>query len=236
MRLLLAGLCLCIPAQAQEINQKYSHGSFQDQQFKEVPASEFNNSRIVNSNFYQLETPNSDIFPDDMTGVIFDRCNLDNVKIKGSNTVLPNCSNRKIQVQNDLEDWILDNNLDPVTCTNPFAPNQDPTKIPSQYILKSKINKLDWDQTYGQGIIPDDSQYKVIPTITKTKDKTMTIDVSLVKWQDMQQTQNYYPLCEAPSDVKIKTTHDNQQYAKLKGREITYEIEGEAYRRKDKKR
>jgi hypothetical protein len=97
-------------AWAQEkINEKYSYQDFQDKSFKDVDASEFNDTTIAGSNFFQFEKPYADIFPDGMKNVIFLHCNLDNVdlskcegcKIEGTTT------NKQLKVQNDTEYWIV---------------------------------------------------------------------------------------------------------------------------------
>lgn len=100
------------------INEKYSYKDFMHQSFVDVPASEFNNSTIVGSCFYQEsigeEEVVKDIFPDGLVNVIFEKCNLDNVLIKSGMSLGEKNSNRKIKVQNDWDDWILDDNLKPV--------------------------------------------------------------------------------------------------------------------------
>lgn len=96
------------------INEKYSYKDFMGQDFASVNASEFNNTEIVGSCFYQEAEPETEIFPVGMVGVTFKRCNLDNVKIFPGNTVEGSCCHRKIKVQNDLNDWELDESLKPV--------------------------------------------------------------------------------------------------------------------------
>jgi hypothetical protein len=96
------------------INEKYSFKGFMGQSLKGVPVEEFNNTEIKGSCFYQEAKETdvevlSDIFPDGMVGVTFQRCNLDNVEIPAGNTIDGRCSNRKIKVQNDREDWVLSN-------------------------------------------------------------------------------------------------------------------------------
>jgi hypothetical protein len=102
------------------INEKYSFGDFTGQDFSDIDASEFNNTEIVGSCFYQ-ELPidytgnphGKAIFPSTMTGVVFKRCNLDNVRVIGTNSIDGGC-NRNIRVQNDLEDWVVDSAGNPI--------------------------------------------------------------------------------------------------------------------------
>ncbi len=101
------------------INKKYSFKDFMHKKFLDVDASEFNNTEIKGSCFYQEslwnadslsnspKDPRVDVFPAGMTGVTFTRCNLDNCKIPSGNIIGERNSNRKIRVQNDNEDWVL---------------------------------------------------------------------------------------------------------------------------------
>ena len=99
-------LFLLIPSVAfGAVNEKYSYKDLMDIDLSKINASEFNNSTIVGSNFYQQESPDKDIFPNGLTGVIFEKCNLDNVKIKDGMVLGLGNSNRQIKIQNDLEDW-----------------------------------------------------------------------------------------------------------------------------------
>lgn len=110
------------------INLKYSYKDFTHQNFTEIDPSEFNDSEIVGSCFYQESPYDADaqgnsprtslvnVFPLLMNDVTFLRCNLDNCKIPGEpgrNTVGERSSNRKIRVMNDLEDWVLGNDHKP---------------------------------------------------------------------------------------------------------------------------
>lgn len=104
-------------------NEEYSHQAYpyHGLSFKSVPAKDFNNTIIVGSCFYQEWVEGDldvvkDIFPDDMTGVIFRNCNLDNVYVS-TNNVIEGGTNKKIKVQNDWDDWILDNSFKPVEPT-----------------------------------------------------------------------------------------------------------------------
>ena len=116
-------------------NKKYSGKDFTFINLTKVKASEFNNSEIFGSCFY-AENPTTAVFPKTMKGVTFDRCNLDNVVISEGNTVLPSCTNKKIAIQNDLEDWMLDENLNPVEPINKkgfedLGISIDPADIPA---------------------------------------------------------------------------------------------------------
>lgn len=157
-------------------NKKYSYFIGQNQSFKNRPASEFNNSIIIGANFYQENAPKSDIFPDGMTGVVFKRCNLQNVNIPVGNTVENDCDIRQILIQNDGRDWIVDDNLNPI---EPIDKERllkeglsiDPADIPAEFIRIEQISKEEWDKTYGQRKIPENSWYTDIPTIIETKIK-----------------------------------------------------------------
>lgn len=96
------------------MNEKYSYKDFMGQSFTHLPASDFNNSEIVGSCFYQQAAPKTKVFPVGITGVRFIRCNLDNVLIPSGNTVEPDCCHRKIMIQNDLEDWLVDDSGKPI--------------------------------------------------------------------------------------------------------------------------
>lgn len=129
-------------------NTKYSYQAYpcHNVTFKGTPAKEFNNSTIVGSCFYQeaseeatmLSQVQKDIFPDGMTGVVFDKCNLDNVYVDtDKNTILPSCTYKKIKVQNDWEDWVIGNDLKPIEPTSKEAwleanVSVDPKDIPSK--------------------------------------------------------------------------------------------------------
>lgn len=90
-------------------DDNYSHKDFTgrlllDKNLKDIT--------IFGSCFSQ-EIPDRHIFPDDITGVTFINCNLDNVYIPDGNMVI-GCSQRKFKAQNDLMDWILDVDLKPI--------------------------------------------------------------------------------------------------------------------------
>jgi hypothetical protein len=71
------------------------------------------NTTVYASCFYQENLPDSHVFRDDLKGCKFYNCNLDNVFIPDGNEVIGGFS-RRIMVQNDLNDWELDENNEPV--------------------------------------------------------------------------------------------------------------------------
>ena len=97
------------------INEYHSHKDFTHKAFRSIPAYAINGT-IRGSCFYHelIGTRNTRIriFPEDMEAT-FEHCNLDNVHIPAGCTLV-NCSNRRIKIQNDLEDWITDEDGNPL--------------------------------------------------------------------------------------------------------------------------
>ena len=122
------------------INEKYSHKDFTHKILTDTKPEEWNDTEVVNSCFYN-EKPLTKVFPDGLKGVTFIRCNLDNVVVPETCTI-EGGTNKLIQVQNDLEDWILDKDLNPV---EPVAKARfvklglsvDPTNLCAEKLAKS---------------------------------------------------------------------------------------------------
>lgn len=106
-------------------------------------------TEIVGTCFYkesqlgETGDPYREIFPATMTGVIFKRCNLDNVYVPPGNTITDDAgissSYRRIRVQNDLEDWIVDasgNPIEPIDIKGfeELGKSTDPNDIPASPI------------------------------------------------------------------------------------------------------
>lgn len=94
--------------------------------------SVMDNTTIVGTCFSQ-ETPDTHVFRDNLTGVTFINCNLDNVFLPPGNEAI-DCSQRRFQVQVDGRDWIVDENLQPVEPLDieysiQHGLNTDPNKI-----------------------------------------------------------------------------------------------------------
>lgn len=117
-----------------------------------IEATDLNDQTITGSCFSQ-ETPDSEIFPVGMTGVTFINCNLDNVVIPDGNTLI-DCSNRRFQVQNDLNDWEIDHNDEPVKLVNSLVLDKmgidqpDPASLPDDPV-ETPIDYTDLNRDVG---------------------------------------------------------------------------------------
>lgn len=125
------------------MSSKYSDKDFTGHDLSDL--KDMSNITIENSCF-SWETPDSIVFPADMTGTVFVDCNLDNCFIPPGNQVKGG-SARKFQVQNDLEDWVLDpDTLVPIEPVNKkrflqLGLSIDPRDIPAQQADKHPIDK-----------------------------------------------------------------------------------------------
>lgn len=115
-----------------EVNEKYSYKDFTGQNFLDIDPSEFSNTTIVGSCFYQSKM-GSKVFPDGIENVTFERNNLDNVLlpdvpsninlnvtdsyVSPVNTYIDN-THKYIRVIGD-ETWVLsrDGKETPLYCT-----------------------------------------------------------------------------------------------------------------------
>ncbi len=103
-------------------------------------------TEIVGTCFYresplgETDDPYKAIFPALMTGVVFKRCNLDNIYVPPGNTIMDadGCpsSHRRIRVQYDMQDWIVDSAGKPVEPLSlsthaELGLSPDPKDIPS---------------------------------------------------------------------------------------------------------
>ena len=141
-----------------EQNEKYSFKDFTGCNFTTSDPKEFE-GEIVGSCFAQ-QNGWRDVFPPDMTGVHFRRCNLDNCRIPDGNTLETEgweaCCNRHHKVQNDLEIWLLDDDGNPTEPLNKDdliaeGKNVDPANIPAEYILEEELTRADYDAYFVNG-------------------------------------------------------------------------------------
>lgn len=113
-----------------EINEELSRRDFTGRSLKDRHIT----GNIYGSCFSQ-EIPGSEIFPDDMSGVTFYDCNLDNCVVPIDNAIIGG-SNQTFKVQNDGNDWVLDDADAPTLPVNADVfkklnlPLPDPKDIP----------------------------------------------------------------------------------------------------------
>jgi len=98
------------------MNEKYSYKDFLQKTFTETDPAEWNDTEVIGSCFAQ-EKPNTEVFPNGIRNVRFIKCNLDNCIVPVECTI-EGGTHKLIQVQNDLEDWLLDELLNPVEPMN----------------------------------------------------------------------------------------------------------------------
>lgn len=89
---------------------EYSHKDFTGRSLAD--RKDMTGLTITGSCFSQ-ETPDTEVFPPDMTEVTFINCNLDNCIIPDGNRIHGG-SNRRFKCQNDGQDWLIDENNNPI--------------------------------------------------------------------------------------------------------------------------
>jgi len=98
------------------LNEKYSYKDFTNKILTDTDPKEWNDSEVIGACFYN-EKPLTEVFPEGVSGVKFVKCNLDNIVIPKDCTIEGGCR-RLIQVQNDGEEWVLDEHLKPIEPLN----------------------------------------------------------------------------------------------------------------------
>jgi len=152
------------------INEKYSYRDFSGQSLADVPVEELNGTEIVGSCFYQENQPDARIFPTNMKGVTFRRCNLDNVYIPNplvgpnANVVITEgpdacCTKRikcfpppKHEKFKGAVDWEVDGTGKPVKPMNPKAFEDEglsikPVDIPADFIIEETLTVAEFNAT-----------------------------------------------------------------------------------------
>lgn len=134
-----------------QVNEKYSRQDWTNRRFFDTFPAEWNGTIVDGACFYQEAVyvpmpvdPSRAVFPIGMTGVTFRRCNLDNCVVPVGNTVEASCSHRKIRVQNDRDDWVLDVANRPVEPVNRKARAKvgltiDPRELPDKPITRDEF-------------------------------------------------------------------------------------------------
>ena len=127
---------------------------------RDVPAADWNNSEVRNSNLYQERRPSGNgpgwrsglrvIMPGGVIGVEFRNCNLDNCNMRPGATILAEdevdaecrvstCVRRRVRVMNDRRLWRLNASDEPVLpakarTSRVEGRNMDPAQIPETLI------------------------------------------------------------------------------------------------------
>lgn len=141
------------------MNEKYSYKDFSDKEFTKEDPVEFNDSEIIGSCFYDEKI--REVFPKDVRGLILTKCNLDNVILPNGVTVNGGC-HRMIQVQNDLEDWIVDEENKPIEPVEKarlirVGLSVDPKDLPVE-----KLDTSPYEAKVTQDIAAIDAQIKAL--------------------------------------------------------------------------
>jgi len=110
--------------------------SFKDYTNRNLLDAKDLNGKTIYATVFMQEIPDSRIFPEGMKGVTFVNCNLDNVIVPEGNTVIDG-SRKRFKVQNDLRDWLIDENNKPIEPLNKEywmeqGYSVDPKDIPRQ--------------------------------------------------------------------------------------------------------
>lgn len=126
-----------------DCDEEYSHRVFSNWNFIGLDI-DLSSRTICDSSFAQ-EIPNSVIFPDSYKYINFVHCDMKNVDV-GLDNILIECDNRKYQVQNDLEDWVIDEFGTPIEPLNKdlfidLGLSIDPIDIPIEPMKESITNK-----------------------------------------------------------------------------------------------
>lgn len=160
----------------------------------------------IEGSCFSQETPDSHIFPEDMTGVTFIHCNLDNVFIPDGNTV-KDCSQKRFLVQNDLRDWYIDADDKPVEVIGKKGWElqgypTDKGSIPADFVRKETLLKLDYEREKETEEFQ--SWFLEAPAIVDTIVKKSSIIVTPDQFAEMQASRNYYPFDAQPKAERQK--------------------------------
>ncbi len=123
-----------------EFDDRFSGKDYTVVNFIDIP-----DNITVYASCFSKEIPDTKIFPDTMTGVTFMNCNLDNIFIPNGNTVTGG-SKRRFKVQNDLRDWEIDEQDNPIKVMGEKGwkaegYSVDPKDIPAVKLMDVTENK-----------------------------------------------------------------------------------------------
>ena len=121
-------------------------GAASQRDFTGVPFVDIPDNAYIYGSCFSQETPNTSIFRASMRNVTFRNCNLSNVRVpQPNNNVLIDCRVDQFQVQNDLNDWIVDDLGVPVEILNKaqFIKLGLPLPLPSNIPLTRVTERVD---------------------------------------------------------------------------------------------
>lgn len=98
-----------------DVDDKYS---FKDFTGWDLTNRKDMNDIVIYGSCFSNETPDAKVFPEDMSGVTFIVCNLDNCTIPDNHNTVLEGSQRRFKVQNDLRDWEINALNQPVKVLN----------------------------------------------------------------------------------------------------------------------
>lgn len=116
---------------------------------------------------FSKEIADIHIFRDDMKGVTFYNCNLDNIFIPEGNTLI-GCTNDRMARQNDYRDWYIDEEDKPVKLVNEDQWIErgtwtDPARIPKDFHRIEKMTATQYQKALKNGDIA--KWFKATPSV-----------------------------------------------------------------------
>ena len=122
-----------------ECSNEFSCKDFTVDTFVDIPDGSY-----VYGSCFSCETPDAKMFRASMRNVTFRNCNLSNVFIPAGNTVI-DCQTDRYEVQNDLNDWIVDDNGYPLKPLNHtlFTKSGLPMPLPQDIPATRAENPVD---------------------------------------------------------------------------------------------
>lgn len=94
-----------------EPDEELSFRDFTNWEFHSRPEYDFT-GKIIYASVFNNETPDAEIFQS-FKGATFVKCHLDNVIVPDENEII-DCSEQRFEVQNDLNDWLIDEKNEPI--------------------------------------------------------------------------------------------------------------------------
>ena len=113
--------CVLAMGKDQTASEKLSHRVLQAKvtcpegiTVAEIQKMEIPGGTVIDGSCFDCETPDTEVFPVDMTGVTFKNCNLNNVKVPPLNTVDKSCSTFRYKAGEDGQTYLIDKDDKPV--------------------------------------------------------------------------------------------------------------------------